>query len=356
MNNRFAFLPMEISNDLLDDPVALRARLAEDGYLYFRQVLDPQAVLRVRQDVLDALAGLGWVEPGIPRTGRCTIAPLHEADEEFIAGYQAVQRLQSFHELAHHPSLMRVMHAAKGDTAFPHPLKIARINFPDNYEISTPPHQDFPNNQGSPDLLASWVPISDMGEEMGGLAILRGSHKFGPMELAGHMGAGSRCAVVPLEVQEACRWVTTEFNMGDVLLFPALTVHAALHNASEFFVRLSVDFRYQLEGERLTEGCLEPHFQRLSWEDVYAGWRSDELQYYWRDLDYEVVPFEELRIDGGRDDMDMDRRDFGDIFRYLVKRDARTARRLERLGIKGFVPRSERQGLLAGASESDDDR
>lgn len=354
MNNRFAFLPMQASNDLLDDPEGLRARLDADGYLYLRQVLDHDAVHRVRRDVLDALAGLGWVEPGVPRTGRCIIPPLHEADEEFIAGYQEIQRLQSFHELAHHPSLVEVVRKAKGDTAFPHPLKIARVAFPDNFEISTPPHQDYPNNQGSPDLLATWIPLSDMGEELGGLAVLRGSHKWGQLELAGHMGAGSRCAVVPLEVQEACRWVTTEFSVGDVLLFPALTVHAALHNTSEFFVRLSVDFRYQLEGEPLTAGCLEPHFQRLSWEDIYAGWTSGAHQYYWHDLDYQVVPFEELKIPQGRDSLEMDRRDFGDIFRYLVRRDARTARRLKRLGIEGFVPRPERSGLLAGHTDTDD--
>ncbi len=77
---------------------------------------------------------------------------------------------------------------------------------------------------------------------------------------------------------EECRWVTSEFRMGDVLLFPSMTVHASLHNASQFHMRLSVDFRYQLEGEALTEGCLQPHFQRLSWEEIYAGWRSDEHQ------------------------------------------------------------------------------
>ena len=135
-----------------------------------------------------------------------------------------------------------------------------------------------------------------MGTDLGGLAILRGSHKWGPLPLTTHLGAGNRSAVLPAEMLEQCRWVTTEFAAGDVLVFPSLTVHAALHNASSFFMRLSVDFRYQLEGEPLTEGCLEPHFQRLSWEEIYAGWSGGAHRYYWRDLDYEIEPFEELEL------------------------------------------------------------
>jgi hypothetical protein len=56
-------------------------------------------------------------------------------------------------------------------------------------------------------------------------------------------------------------------------------------------MRLSVDFRYQLEGEALTKGCLEPHFERISWEEIYRDWKSDKFQYYWRDKDYVEVPW-----------------------------------------------------------------
>ena len=90
---------------------------------------------------------------------------------------------------------------------------------------------------------------------------------------------------------EELRWVTADFEAGDVLLFPSTAVHASLHNASDFNMRLSVDFRYQQEGEPLTEIVLHPHFQRQTWDEIYADWKSDEHQYYWRDLDYEVVPF-----------------------------------------------------------------
>ena len=100
------------------------------------------------------------------------------------------------------------------------------------------------------------------------------------------MGPGRRQAKVPRKMLEELRWVTTDFAAGDVLIFNSLTVHAALHNVTEFDLRLSVDYRYQLEGEELTEVCLHPHFQRITWEDVYANWKSDRYQYYWKDLDF----------------------------------------------------------------------
>jgi ectoine hydroxylase-related dioxygenase (phytanoyl-CoA dioxygenase family) len=306
MNYEWAFLPMAVSNDLLGDPEALRTRLDRDGYLYFSRVLDREKILHLRQRMLLTLRDCGWVEPALLKLGRAAIRPVREGDPEFFVGYDAIQRLEEFHELAHDDTLLAIMREVLGDTAFPHPLKIARLIFPENFEISTPPHQDFPNNQGSPNLTATWIPVGDLGPEHGGLAILRGSHRWGPLPLTTHFGAGNRCAVLPVEMLEECRWVTTQFAAGDVLVFPSLTVHAALHNMSGFFMRLSVDFRYQLEREPLTAGCLEPHFQRLSWEEIYAGWSSKAHRYYWRDLDYELVSFEEfelMRMKAGHDEV-----------------------------------------------------
>jgi ectoine hydroxylase-related dioxygenase (phytanoyl-CoA dioxygenase family) len=304
MNYDWAFLPMVASNDLLGDRDALRARLDRDGYLYLSQVIDREKVLRLRQRMLVKLRDCGWVEPALLKLGRTARRPVREGDPEFFVGYDEIQKLEELHTLAHDENLMSVMRDVLGDTAFPHPLKIARLIFPDHHEVSTPPHQDYPNNQGTPNLTATWIPVGDIPPEVGGLAILRGSHRFGVQPLTTHFGAGNRSAVLPIEMLEECRWVTTQFSAGDVLVFPAMTVHAALHNASGFFMRLSIDFRYQLEGEALTPGCLEPHFGHLSWDEIYAKWSSTKYQYYWRDLDYEVVPFDDYDIVRTEDEND----------------------------------------------------
>ena len=302
MNNDWAFLPMRASNDLLGDPAALRARLHEDSYLYFQGVLDPDKLLDLRRQMLGVLAEHGWILGGDVLMSATVAGPAHHEDQdEFLEVYNAVQRVEAFHRYAHDERLLEIMRQVVGDTAFPHPLKISRLAFPGHYEVSTPPHQDYPNNQGSEELTAAWVPVGDCPRELGALAVLRGSHRYGLRPLAIHRGAGKRQAVLDPQMLEDLHWVTTDFAIGDVLLFPSLTVHAALNNATEFNLRLSVDFRYQPEGAALTPICLEPHFQRQSWEQIYADWSSTDLQYYWRDLDYEVVPFETFPVAGMRE-------------------------------------------------------
>jgi ectoine hydroxylase-related dioxygenase (phytanoyl-CoA dioxygenase family) len=325
MNNYWAFLPMRASNDLLGDPVALRERLDEDSYLYFEKVLDEKKIRKLRKEILLILAERGWVvRHPLLMQGVAAAPPAREGDEEYFAAYDAVQRLESFHTLAHDETLMTIMREVVGETAFPHPLKIARLSFPANYEISTPPHQDYPNNQGTTNLTAASIPVGSIPKELGGLAVLRGSHHYGVLPLEPHPGAGNRQAMLPQQMLEELRWVTTEYSAGDVLIFPALTVHASMHNASEFYMRLAVDFRYQQEGEELTEGVLHPHFQRLTWDEIYASWKSDRWQYYWKSLDYKVVPFADFPLE--REDADV--RAF---MAYERRRDARFERRTERL-------------------------
>jgi ectoine hydroxylase-related dioxygenase (phytanoyl-CoA dioxygenase family) len=332
MNNYWAFLSMRSSADLLDDQNALRERLDEDGYLYLPQVLDPDRIQRLRDELLRILDGAGWLIGGKFLAQALSVQfPVREGDDDFAAVYDQIQRLESFHALAHDERLSAIMQRVLGPSAFPHPLKIARLAFPMNHEVSTPPHQDFPNNQGTPSLTAAWIPVGDCPRKMGGLAVLRGSNKYGVLPLGHHPGAGNRQALVPEQMLEELRWVTTDFEMGDLLLFPSTTVHASLNNETDS-MRLSVDFRFQLEGERLTPPVLEPHFQRLTWDDVYEGWTSTELQYYWRDLSYELVPFEHYEVTTGPPPEMPD----AEVWAHLLRQEARHNRRLERLADSGF--------------------
>jgi ectoine hydroxylase-related dioxygenase (phytanoyl-CoA dioxygenase family) len=330
MNNYWAFVPMRSSNDLLGDADALRDRFADDGYLYFREVLDADRITALRRRILKVLADRGWVKD-VPllMKGVAAIPPVREGDEEYLECYDEVQKLEEFHTLAHDPQLLAIMQHVVGPTAFPHPLKIARLAFPANYEVSTPPHQDYPNNQGTPNLTAAWVPVGACPVELGGLAVLRGSHKYGVLPLDISLGAGNRQARVPPDMLEKLRWVTTDYALGDVLLFGAMTVHASLHNASEFFMRISVDFRYQQEGEALTPICLEPHFERLSWDDVYADWSSRDHQYYWKDLDFETVPFETLPLADHSGELSVS--EMQEFVAFERRRDARFERRMVQL-------------------------
>lgn len=333
MNNYWAFLPMRASTELLGDADALRARIDEDGYLYLPQVLDRDKIQRLRDEMLQVLDKGGWLIGGRFLSQALSVQfPVREGDDAFAVVYDEVQKLESLHALAHDEALVAIMRQVVGPTAFPHPLKIARLAFPMNHEVSTPPHQDFPNNQGTTSLTASWIPVGDCSRKLGGLAVLRGSNRYGVLPLGHHPGAGNRQALVPDEMLEELRWVTTDYEIGDVLLFPSTTVHASLNNETDS-MRLSVDFRYQLEGEPLTPIVLEPHFQRITWEDVYEGWERTDYQYYWRDLDYEVVPFESIPLARGEaGDLSED-----EVWRHLLRQEARHKQRLARLTDAGII-------------------
>ena len=64
MNNDWAFADMTASNDLLADREALRARLEDEGYLYFKGLIDRDRILALRRDILEILADRGWIAGG----------------------------------------------------------------------------------------------------------------------------------------------------------------------------------------------------------------------------------------------------------------------------------------------------
>ena len=270
------------SSALVTNPHALRDRFDRDGYIYIPGLLDTQPLLDLRRQIVDICADCHWLKPGTdPMDAISWTVPKVEGEEEYFEVYDAVQRLQNFHALPHQPALMEVMRILLGGSAFPHPLSIARLVFPDNQDWSTPPHQDFFNNQGTSELYAGWIPLSDCPTSLGSLAILEGSQKLGmlPMEYA--LGAGYRQTSLTDDCKRL-KWVAGNFKLGDVIIFHSLTVHRALANKTDQ-MRISVDYRYQAENEDISENCLLSHFDRQDWAAIYDGWDRDDLKYYWRD-------------------------------------------------------------------------
>lgn len=278
------------SSALLSDPTALKRRFDQDGYVFLRGLVDPDILLTLRRQIIAICDECGWLKPGTdPMDAISWTVPKVEGDDDYFDVYDRIQRLQDFHALSHEPSVMRLMRGLLGESAFPHPLSIARLVFPEIREWSTPPHQDFVNNQGTEDLYACWIPLSACSRSMGSLAILEGSHKLGlqPVEYA--LGAGHRQTTLPPEIAQL-EWAASDFELGDVVAFHSLTIHRALANDTEC-MRISVDYRFQAEGDALTERCLLPHFEREDWSQIYRDWDRQELKYYWRDKDYTTVPW-----------------------------------------------------------------
>jgi ectoine hydroxylase-related dioxygenase (phytanoyl-CoA dioxygenase family) len=262
--------------------------MAQDGYLFVPGLIDREAIRRTRRDILDICARAGWLAPGSnPDDGIAAPGVRHVAGQPgFMEVYTKVQHLESFHALAHDPGIVEVVRLVVQDEVLVHPRNIARIIFPEITTYTTPAHQDFIHIKGTPETYTCWFPLGDCPPELGGLAILRGSHRQGIFRHDPALGAGGRgIDTAPL----GHGWVASPLQEGDALFFHSHTVHRGLDNVTLDRLRLSCDFRYQAVSEPVHPSSLEPHHGRLTWEEIYGGWRSEEWQYYWRQLPLRVT-------------------------------------------------------------------
>jgi hypothetical protein len=291
---------LRVSNDAIDDPTELRRRIGAEGYLFFKRLQDPDKLWSLRREMLTVMQQGGWLIAGTdPLDGIADIsAQCTEGDVTYTDVYHEVYKLEAFHRSAHWPEVTAMVEKIMGRPIMPHPQKIARLWFPHYTEHTTPIHQDFVHFQGNFETLTCWAPVGDCPIELGGLAVLPGSHKVEQV-LDHHFSLGAGGLYVDTE-QEAkthkeldVAWHTTDYDIGDTLIFPALTIHKALPNVTEDKLRVSLDNRYQAIGDPIAEHMLEPHLSLLSpltWEEVYRDWQTDDLKYYWKRYDNPVVP------------------------------------------------------------------
>ena len=280
--------PFTESNDILGDSAALRRRADRDGYLFLRDLVDKEAILATRRAIPGLLKAVGWIDDGADPVEAITTHPaLIAGTPEFIPIYDTIQRLESFHTLAHDPAIFALLEDLLGPAVLLQPSNIARVIFPTGLEHTTPAHQDFVHIQGTPDVWTAWLPLGDCPHELGGLSVLSGSHRFGVLPVSRSLGAGG----LRTHYEEiGGEWVSSPFQLGDVLFFHSHTVHQGLPNRSGNRLRLSADYRYQRAADPVMEKVLTPHQGRLSWEEVYKGWKSDQYQYHWQKFDLTPVP------------------------------------------------------------------
>jgi hypothetical protein len=98
---------------------------------------------------------------------------------------------------------------------------------------------------------------------------------------------------------------------------------------------MSIDCRFQRVRDPFNPDNANPDGQPLTWEEVYADWRSDELQYYWTRLPLAEVPFDRTWFDR-RDALGFALGEAGDprarsVLQRIVARDPDPAKR-ERAG------------------------
>ncbi len=290
----------------LDDPDALRDHAQRQGYLFFPGLLPRENVLALRLDLLNILNQHGLLDPHVHAhnppddNGTINTQAVHQLSAEQVGYggvgvpkhiYQQVQKLESFHALAHEPNMLRMYHTLFGEQPFVHPRHITRLILPSPHIAPTPAHQDYIHIQGTRETWTAWLPIGDVPDTMGGLAIFPGSHQRGIYQGRRVAGAGEWIVDV---CDKQPQYLTTRYRAGDVLTFHSLTVHAAIPATDKQHVRLSCDFRYQPESEPINDRSFNVHGNALTWEEVYADWQGhDHLKYYWQKKQLHTTDFDE---------------------------------------------------------------
>ncbi len=251
------------SDDIAHDFDALRARMAEDGYLYVPGLLNREDVYRARTSILEKLNEEGFINERFELDAAKAKPDIELAFRPDLAnGNKAVE------DLVYSGQVMAFYSGLLGGPSMHYDYTWLRAVAPGGY---TPPHYDIVYmGRGTKNIFTAWVPMSDISYHVGGLMILENSHRWEELKSTyGQMDVDEVCSnkemtrriedlgygfghltESPNEVRKmlGTRWLTAEFKMGDLLTFSMFTLHASTDNNSDV-IRLSTDTRYQLASE-----------------------------------------------------------------------------------------------------------
>lgn len=266
-----AFGELRASNDCLADVCRLRQRMAEDGYLFFRNLLDHQWVLKARRQVLEWLANENLLDKNYPLMD--AVAARHAS-----TGFMPENRRFPYvRKLTHTGRMMEFYDQFLGGEARSFDYIWMRLMSPGS--VSCPHYDIVYAGRGTMNLYTSWIPGGDIPLSEGPLMVLEKSHllehlkaTYGRMDIdknrnwkkirfrhwrlfrGGHYSRDPRA----VQRQFGLRWLTADFRVGDVVIFTAYTMHASLDNVSDR-IRISVDTRYQLRSEPVDERWIGEH-------------------------------------------------------------------------------------------------
>ena len=238
---------------LLAAPERLRERLATDGHAFLKGVLDEGEVMAARHAVFERLCDVGEIaapaRDGIA-TGTSRRRPLAGDLGRF---WKSVVDMPALRQVTNGPRLGRVMEAVWGEPACGMDYLFLRAGAPGS---ATGLHYDFPFfTRTTPRMYTVWIPIGPVPMVEGALMVVEGSRAFD--DLLGHL-RGFDIALddtrkaevshdpVAFALERGCRFLTADFEAGDILVFDMFTLHGSLDNQSPVGrVRLSCDVRYQ---------------------------------------------------------------------------------------------------------------
>jgi hypothetical protein len=259
-----AFGELRDSSYLAGDAESLRARMEEDGYLFMRGCLNRDEVLAARGEVVRRLAAEGFLAPGTD-----PMDAIIRKDVESTFRPDLTENNAPLLRLLYSGAMMAFYENFFGEPVRHYDFTWLRAMTPG---LGTRPHCDvvYMGRGTREKLLTAWTPLGDAPISLGGLMILEGSHlqherlrHYLERDVdtyctngrhAGEIESGQKRwewdgsltkDPASLRAKLGGRWLTTDFEAGDLLTFTMHTVHASLDNGSQDRMRFSSDSRYQ---------------------------------------------------------------------------------------------------------------
>jgi Phytanoyl-CoA dioxygenase (PhyH) len=222
------------STPLIGDAAALRQRYDDDGVLYLRGVIDPELMHWAEQKYRAALVAEGLIE-------LANEAPLWTGKATKLWRPCDVLGTTVWHEVVKQPLLNSIMRDIFDAQPIWIPIVAHRSSLPTGplqpgQDIFAGRHQDGFYNEGMLFTIC-WMPVRDVKMDRGSFAVAPGTHKRGSL----HDTTLPRNAIPPDSIRTDA-WRSTDYRVGDVLIFNYLTAHAALPNPSNE-IRMSLDIR-----------------------------------------------------------------------------------------------------------------
>jgi hypothetical protein len=257
------------SSYLVGDGEALRTRMQEDGYLYLRGFLHRDDVMEARRSIAEQLMAQGYLLPGTDPMECLSNTATEKTRNVFRPDF--TQRNAAVHKLLYTDRMMDFYREFFGEPVRHYDFTWLRVM---GFGNGTRPHCDvvYMGRGERAKLLTAWTPLGDAPLNVGGLMVLEGSHLqherlrhylesdvdsycsnspnldkiHETIRTGGWYKWDGSLSKDPVSLREKLggRWLTTDFEAGDLLTFTMHTVHGSIDNKSNK-IRISTDSRYQ---------------------------------------------------------------------------------------------------------------
>ena len=325
------FVPFKEANPYIGDAHTLTSKFVDDGYLFFRDLLDKRRVGTVRDNIISVLKKHEFVDRDA-HSDPIWSGKWPETNELSPDGVvtKDVVDLGLLEALAIAPELIELLERVLGGEVFCWADNKGRLRLMlsgeksmqvadgPKFSFTTPPHQDYYFFRPV-EFCTVWIPLMDIDASIGGLAVGRDSHKEGLHEVwwkgKDYLGVAgnSEQALVwrkeggvvvagttkPKDTDRV--WLRSDYQLGDVLIFHPLMMHTGVANTSNK-VRISTDFRYQRKG---TQTNWESHTPMVESSEYFGQIFARLAELGVKTGVYEKV-WETMRLEGPSEKVDYD--------------------------------------------------